>query len=54
MNVEKYKPNTEIEYDEEIVVSILTEIRKSMVDYSVHHDTIFKLKNIVLKDQIKF
>ena len=41
--INDYKPKTETEYDKKRVVSILNEIRKSMLDFYVSHETIFNL-----------
>ena len=44
MIIEKDKAKTKIEFDnKKRVVSILNEIRKSMLEFYVHNNTIFKL-----------
>ena len=43
--IDDYKPKTETEYDNKkrVAGSILNEIRKSMLDFYVSHETIFNL-----------
>ena len=44
MIIYDYKPKTETEYDnKKREVSILDETRKFLVDFNIHHGTIFKL-----------
>ena len=42
--IDNYKPKTNTRYEnKKRVVSILNEIRKSILDFYVHYDSIFKL-----------
>ena len=44
MVIDDYNPKTNTRYEnKKRVVSILNEIRKSILDFYVHYDTIFKL-----------
>ena len=44
MIIDYYKPKTKIKYEnKKKVVSILNEIRESILDFYVHYDSIFKL-----------
>ena len=51
--IDYYKPKRKAEYDnKKIVVNILSKIKKSVFDFYVHRDTIFKLTKKYLSQRL--